>query len=127
MKVSISREYEFAAAHELPFHGGKCQRMHGHNYGLTVCVTGPINTSGESSHGMVMDFAELDACVQRVLDELDHRVLNEVMSRYPTAEVVALYIFEILDIALGATMGVDVEVQSVRLSETPRSWAEVTR
>src|SRR5678815_1131568 len=99
MRVSISREYEFAAAHELPFHEGKCQRLHGHNYGLTVTVSGPIDTSGRSSHGMVCDFAEVDAAVETVLEQLDHQYLNKVLSRYPTAEVVAMYIFEVLDVA----------------------------
>lgn len=126
MKTSICREYEFAAAHELPLHAGKCQRLHGHNYTLEVEVAGPVRgRDWKSSYGMVMDFAELDAAVQGILDEVDHYNLNDRLSPlYPTAENVAGWIFGILDVAVSVGR-MQLELVRVRLYETPRSWAEV--
>ena len=40
----IRKRFRFEAAHTLPFHPGKCARMHGHSYRLEVAVSGPIRT-----------------------------------------------------------------------------------
>jgi 6-pyruvoyl tetrahydropterin synthase/QueD family protein len=66
---TISRDYHFAAAHRLEGHP-KCGRMHGHNYEMTA-----ILTVGELQDGWVMDYAQLDAVVKPVIEELDHRYI----------------------------------------------------
>lgn len=125
MKVSICREYEFAAAHHLPLHEGKCRRPHGHNYVFEVELTGRLYDTGPST-GMVMDFYALDRLVDEyIISQLDHQDLNEnkVLASYgyPTAENVALFIYETMKRELADT------VTRVRVYETPRSFAEVTR
>ncbi len=60
----ITREFTFEACHHLPGHRGKCRRPHGHSYRLQISLRGPIlNTPGESSDGMVMDFDDLKQIV----------------------------------------------------------------
>lgn len=77
----------------LPFHPGKCSRLHGHSYRLEVAVEGLLGESGPAS-GMVLDFDELKAIVERaVIERLDHRSLNEVVAN-PTAELLAAWIWE---------------------------------
>ncbi len=56
MHTRVTRSFSFEAAHQLPWHPGKCRRLHGHNYRLEVTVQGPV---GEN--GVVMDFDDLSA------------------------------------------------------------------
>ncbi len=46
---------------------------HGHNYLLEVTVSGPVNPET----GMILNVTELKNLVNRVLEEFDHRFLNE--------------------------------------------------
>lgn len=90
MNVTISRRYDFEAAHFLPFvpDGHKCRRMHGHSYVLEVFVTGPVQESGPEQ-GMVVDFATIDAVGQGLRALVDHTPLNESIHENPTVENVA--------------------------------------
>ena len=36
MRVRITKEFDFEAAHALDGYAGKCQDIHGHNYHLTL-------------------------------------------------------------------------------------------
>ena len=52
MRTAVTIATTFAAAHRLPEHGGKCQRLHGHTYGLEVTVEGtPQQTSPSYANG----------------------------------------------------------------------------
>ena len=68
MRTIITVATTFAAAHWLPEHEGKCQRLHGHTYGLEVTVEGTPQESGPAA-GMVMDFAELRKQVAELVVE----------------------------------------------------------
>lgn len=65
----ISRTYTFSAAHRIEGHP-KCGRLHGHNYILTVEVSGEIREDG-----MVLDYGELDVIVKPVVEAMDHRYI----------------------------------------------------
>ena len=52
VRTSVTRCFTFEAAHQLPWHPGKCRNLHGHGYRLEVTVEGPVNDDG-----MVLDFA----------------------------------------------------------------------
>lgn len=87
--AKIYREYDFDAAHQLEWHPGACQRLHGHTYTLEVSVAGNLD-----ERGVVMDFAELDQVVRtRVLDLVDHQYLNDVIEN-PTAERIAQWMWD---------------------------------
>jgi 6-pyruvoyltetrahydropterin/6-carboxytetrahydropterin synthase len=119
MTTTITIATSFAAAHRLPDHEGKCQRLHGHTYGLEVTVEGTPQPSGPAA-GMVMDFAELRQRVgELVVEPLDHQLLNDVFGFVPTSEAVAGWAFERLRDA-------GLPVARVRLSEGPNSYVEVT-
>jgi len=113
MRTSITRSFRFEAAHQLPWHPGKCQRLHGHGYRLEVTVEGPVGDDG-----MVLDFADLEAVVERVvLSRYDHRYLNDVLDN-PTAELLAQEAWKLLEAA-------GVQVTRVRLWETDDCMVEV--
>ncbi len=116
-RVRIAATYSFEAAHRLPHlpDGHKCKRLHGHNYRLDVAIAGPLD-----ARGFVIDYAELDAVVQPLVDSLDHRYLNEIDGLdNPTSEVMALWFRTRI---MASLPGYD---PVVRIWETPRYWVEV--
>jgi 6-pyruvoyltetrahydropterin/6-carboxytetrahydropterin synthase len=83
----------------LPFHPGKCARMHGHSYRLEVAVRGPIQARG-AARGMVEDFDRIERAVRdRILDVLDHQHLNDFIEN-PTVENIVLWIWRRLEQSL---------------------------
>ena len=60
---------DFSAAHFVS-EGGKCERLHGHNYQVAVQIWGKIDTLG-----MVIDFREVKRRVRLVCKKWDHHIL----------------------------------------------------
>ena len=84
----ITRERTFSASHQLRNYKGRCERLHGHNWRVKVCVAS--ETLDDS--GMVIDFHELDAMMQKAIEPFDHRHLNDVPTfetDNPSAENIA--------------------------------------
>ena len=89
--MRIRKLFHFEAAHVLPFHQGKCARLHGHSYRLEVTIAGPLRQGGPD-RGMVMDFGDLSRIVKaEVLARVDHRSLNDIVEN-PTCERVLEWI-----------------------------------
>ncbi|MCK4810552.1 MAG: 6-carboxytetrahydropterin synthase QueD [Candidatus Omnitrophica bacterium] len=65
---------EFSAAHFLRNYKGKCESLHGHNWKVETI----ISSDALDSLGMVMDFSDLKKIVGEVLEEFDHKCLNEL-------------------------------------------------
>ena len=115
MRTSVTRVFGFEAAHQLPWHEGKCRNLHGHSYRLEVTVEGPLN-----EHGIVVDFADIKHVVDaEVVDRFDHTYLNDVVEN-PTAETMAAEIWKTIEAA-------NLDVSRIRLWETADSFVEVTR
>jgi len=122
--VTITRIFEFEAAHSLSAHKEKCQRLHGHSYQLQVTVTGPMKRGPRSDRGMIMDFSDLKKLVQReIISKVDHVYLNESLVLYPTAENLVGWIASVLSKALESYSS-DLILVKVRLYETSDSYAE---
>lgn len=69
-QLQVSKdELGFAAAHFITMRG-KCERLHGHNYRVTVEVSG---TLGPDSY--VVDFGILKRFARDIAHSLDHKVL----------------------------------------------------
>ena len=85
----VAREFTFDAAHFLTDYYGKCERMHGHTYKLAVTLEGKVQ-----SNGLLIDFVVLKRIVKkRVLEKLDHHLLNDVVKN-PSAERVVMWIWD---------------------------------
>jgi 6-pyruvoyltetrahydropterin/6-carboxytetrahydropterin synthase len=113
--VQIRKSFTFEAAHVLPHHPGKCARLHGHSYRLDVALDGPLQESGPAA-GMVEDFEVVTRIVKAaVVDQLDHRSLNELMDN-PTAENIVLWVWRRLAPQLPLLAG-------LTLWETPTACA----
>lgn len=94
----LYKHFQFEAGHKLPLHKGKCSRPHGHSYKLTVKLQSNTLHDSGSSQNMVMDFADLSAIVDEMIETyLDHHWLNDTLEcEAPTAEVIARWIFQYL-------------------------------
>lgn len=120
--ATIAKEFTFDAAHSLPNHAGKCRRLHGHTYRVTVIARGrtqPVDSRSEE--GMVLDFERIREVYKRRIEPLcDHQYLNEsVPVERTTAELLAAWMLSEMRAELD-------QVVAVRVSETRSSWAEVT-
>jgi 6-pyruvoyltetrahydropterin/6-carboxytetrahydropterin synthase len=60
---------KFSAAHFITY-GGKCERLHGHNYGVLVEIEGTLNEDK-----LVLDFTILKQLVREICQKLNHRFL----------------------------------------------------
>src|SRR5262249_13912523 len=100
VKVDLSRDYAFEAAHRLPKVPAdhKCYRVHGHSYRIQVTISGEV----DRALGWLVDFADITAVVEPVLrNELDHRVLNDVAGlENATSENLAAWLWRRLRPAL---------------------------
>ncbi len=150
-KISITKEFSWDMAHMLSDHRGLCKNLHGHTYRLQVKISRKNNGVIENtlhSDGMVIDFSDLKAIVQRkIIEPLDHAFMfwcnsNDSVERQiadllkdsgkkvaevnyrPTAEEMAASFFDDLTQEL---IGSDIVVESIRVWETTTSFAEVTR
>ena len=130
MRVTVSRQAHFNAAHRLyrPHWSpekneaifGKCNNphFHGHNYELIVSVTGEL----DPETGYVVDVKILkDYIKSEVEDAFDHKNLNlevpEFKDKNPTAENIAIVIYNKLKLVLDPHLDLE-----VTLYETPRNF-----
>jgi 6-pyruvoyltetrahydropterin/6-carboxytetrahydropterin synthase len=138
---TVTKEITFDAAHMLSGYDGLCGNLHGHTYRLQLTV----GSERLNESGMVVDFGELKAFLkEQAADKFDHAIIfagegsrgeseeallhwakkfgqrHFVLPRgFPTAESMAQYVFD--------TANRRFAVVSVKLWETPDSFAEVTK
>jgi 6-pyruvoyltetrahydropterin/6-carboxytetrahydropterin synthase len=77
VRVELTRDYAFEAAHRLPNvpPEHQCHRMHGHSFRVSVTVAGEV----DPRMGWLVDFDEITKVVEPIIQrELDHRFLNDV-------------------------------------------------
>jgi 6-pyruvoyltetrahydropterin/6-carboxytetrahydropterin synthase len=132
MEATVTRLAHFNAAHRLHNPNwtaernqavfGKCNNpeYHGHNYELEVSVTGTI----DPETGYVIDVKVLaDLIKEEVEQRFDHKNLNTQTKEFahlnPTAENIAVVIYQLLQPRLAADLKL-----KVRLYETPRNFVE---
>jgi len=83
---------QFAAAHRLENFYGKCESLHGHNWKVEVFLAG----KDLDATGLLLDFGVVKARTREVLEEIDHKYLNELAAfqdRNPSSENLAFYLF----------------------------------
>jgi 6-pyruvoyltetrahydropterin/6-carboxytetrahydropterin synthase len=117
MMITISKKFDFDAAHRLPNvdPNHKCFRMHGHTYVAEIICAGELD-----SRGMVCDYEEIAQAWQPVHNAIDHRLLNEVPGlENPTTEVLAPWILERL-----VYSRINHVLVAVRVYESATTWCE---
>src|SRR6266481_3756806 len=70
-RVRVTKDHlVFSAAHFITFNGNICERLHGHNWRVAVEASG-----GLDENFYVIDFLALRDASQKIVNELDHRML----------------------------------------------------
>jgi len=111
--MEIFKVFKFDAAHRLPAVGNehKCAEVHGHSFRIEIHIKGPV----DSAKGWVIDFADIDKAFQPILDQLDHKYLNEIEGLMnPTSENIARWIWKRLHVKLP-------QLSKIVVQESPES------
>ena len=72
--IRITKDFRFETGHALHGYDGKCKNIHGHNFKLSVTVTGsPITDKSHPKYGMVIDFSDLKKIInEEIINVYDH-------------------------------------------------------
>ena len=112
----ITKEFHFSASHQLcqlPA-DHQCARLHGHNYIVVV----ELAATELNAFGFVRDYHDLAPLKRYIDDHFDHRHLKDVLGHDGvTSEVLAQHFHDWCKARLPETV-------AVRVSETPKTWAE---
>lgn len=140
-RVRVTKEFTFDCAHALYGYNGLCRNIHGHTYKLFVTVIGEICKDKDSPfYGMLIDFSQLKNIVnQHIVNIFDHSLVlskehnishktidfqdtNKLIEfdGQVSCENMVVYFAKIIRDKIPQ----NVELHSVRLYETPTSFAE---
>jgi 6-pyruvoyltetrahydropterin/6-carboxytetrahydropterin synthase len=142
--MKIVKVIQWDMGHRVLNHRSVCKGLHGHRYKAEICVAGElVQKEGASEQGMVVDFADIKNTARKCIqDELDHGFMvwdkdEELIDFFkqskghkpvivpftPTAENVAVYIFQKLEDKFSDIFQTGLHLHSVKLWETPSSFA----
>ena len=138
--IELSKRFRFDMAHALVGYDGKCKNLHGHTYELIVTIGGvPISDPQSPKYGMIMDFTDLKMLVEKeIINVFDHSLAlpssaspelrtalaNEdfrlnILPYQPTTE----NLLNDFAARIAASLPQNVSLRSLRLAETPNSFA----
>lgn len=119
---TISKRFEFSASHQLlflvasqPEH--QCGRLHGHNYIVEVV----LRSETLPDKAFVRDYGDLAPIKAYIDTHLDHQHLNHVLDDPSGRSTTAERLAEMLYWRFRTQFP---EIHAVRVSETPKTWAE---
>lgn len=110
----------FAAAHNLINYQGDCENLHGHNWKIDVTVT----ARELDQAGLAIDFKVLKRETNAVLDQLDHKYVNQhpfFTSLSPSSENIARFLYH--ELATRLNDG-NVTVEKIGVWESDNACAE---
>jgi 6-pyruvoyltetrahydropterin/6-carboxytetrahydropterin synthase len=114
---------DFAAAHQIRGYQGACENLHGHNWKVELTIT----ASKLNELGIVIDFREMQRILDEVLDQLDHKNLNELTpfrKTNPTSENICYWLFQELEKRLSSP---GIKLDKVTVRETDKYAATYCR
>ena len=142
--MKIVKIIQWDMGHRVLNHRSICKGLHGHRYKAEICVEGAlVEQEGISEEGMVIDFADIKKIAQEFIQgELDHAFMvwekdKELLDFFensaghkpvivpftPTAENVAVFIFNKLKNKFADIFKTGLHLHSVKLWETPSSYS----
>lgn len=110
----------FAAAHNLINYQGDCENLHGHNWKIDVTIT----ARELDQAGLAIDFKVLKRETNAVLDQLDHKYVNQhpfFTSLSPSSENIARFLYH--ELATRLNDG-NVTVEKIGVWESDNACAE---
>lgn len=116
---TVSIETRFRASHSIALPDGSQEPQHEHDWAIVA----EVGSERLNDAGVVMDFARLRSILSEVATKLDNISLGELdyfQSRNPSAENVAMYVYEKIEPKLPD----DVRLEFVRVGEQVGCWAK---
>jgi len=110
----------FAAAHNLINYQGDCENLHGHNWKVEVTVT----ARELDQAGLAIDFKVLKRETNALLDELDHKYVNQhhfFQDISPSSENISRYLYQELSKRLNDN---NIKVERIGVWESDNACAE---
>ena len=111
---TISVETHFQASHQLTLPDGSKEPVHNHDW----AVTASLSSEKLNNMGVVMDFQELKAMVDKTVAGFDNTALESIVyfqRNNPSAENIAKYIYD----KLRNELPEGVKLRSIRVVEEP--------
>ena len=142
--MQVVKIIQWDMGHRVMNHRSICRGLHGHRYKAEICIEGDmISVEGVSEEGMVVDFSDIkDIALSFIHSDLDHAFMvwdkdQEMLDFFnsseghkpvvvpftPTAENVAKYIYDTLSPQIVDKYGNGLHLSSVKVWETPTSYA----
>ncbi|MFP5519283.1 MAG: 6-carboxytetrahydropterin synthase QueD [Bdellovibrionia bacterium] len=93
MNFELKQHFQIESARFLPYlpKTHPCSRTHGHSFKIILTLVGPL----DPKVGWVIDYNEIQAILQPILQQIDHKLLNEVPGlENPTSENLCYWLFE---------------------------------
>jgi 6-pyruvoyltetrahydropterin/6-carboxytetrahydropterin synthase len=119
---TVGIETQFKAWHSIPLADGTKEPEHEHFWAIEVEVCGDSPEAG----GVIINFAHLKGRLTNVTSALTDSILNEMdyfRDKCPSAENVAVYIFDRLE----PTLPANVRLKSIKVSEQVGCWATYSK
>jgi len=136
-RIRITKIFDFEMAHALKNHDGACKNIHGHSYKLYVTIIGEVLSDASSpKNGMLMDFSALKTIIKKeIIEVYDHCLLLNIEQQIPELEKeyrliytdyqpTSEYIIQEFAEKISKKLPQNVELYSLRLHETERSYVE---
>jgi 6-pyruvoyltetrahydropterin/6-carboxytetrahydropterin synthase len=135
--MTVACEFRWEMGHRLPEHTGGCRNLHGHSYRMRVEAEGEVQ-----ANGMVIDFYDLKAIVDPIVESWDHAFLitendalllaflkqhgmkHNAVPWSSTAENIVAHLLR--TIASRIPTGAPIHSLRVRVQETSTNYAEDT-
>jgi len=118
-ELFLTTKAHFDAAHSLEGYDGKCANVHGHRWTVEVTI-GPLDPKKLDDCGISIDFKEIKDVLDIFVGKLDHRYLNDIIPKPPSAEFLAIACIKFMAQRLAGT-----PVSEVKVYESPESCAIV--
>jgi 6-pyruvoyltetrahydropterin/6-carboxytetrahydropterin synthase len=119
---TVSVETHFRASHQLVLPDGSRERLHHHDW----VVTAEVSSDKLDGVGLVMDFCQLQAAVDKTVADFDNISLGSIdyfQQNNSSAENVAKYIFDKLEPKLPS----GVKLRGIRVVEEPGCSAKFSK
>lgn len=112
-------EQFFESAHFLRGYQGKCENVHGHRYSVVIRIKSDVL----NDIGLAYDFTEVKRHLKTVIDNYDHKLLNDIPpfdNQNPSAENIARAIYLTLKEKINSS---SVTLAAVEVWENPHQGA----
>lgn len=124
--LTLHTETTIDSCHKLNGYKGKCQNLHGHTWKIELWFKGDSKWKDEV--GIMVDFG----IVKELKERLDHKYLNDIIQKNPTAENLTEYIYRFIKRRIGISLpagqigdsGIQVKVRVYETAVDKLTWCE---